>query len=108
MALGHEGLNNLLAAYEDKTITSVCTFAYCAGPGETPILFQGKTDGKLVQARGPSNFGKRIGNCLPFHLFSLSLSFEKEEGRRKISGKGAKGVLCANLVVVLHRLGPLF
>jgi len=61
MSLGHEGLNNLIAAYEDKTITSVCTFAYCAGPGQQPILFQGRTDGKLVPARGPSNFGKRIG-----------------------------------------------
>lgn len=61
MSLGHEGLNNLLAAYEDKTVTSVCTFAYCAGPGQQPILFQGRTDGKLVPARGPSNFGKRIG-----------------------------------------------
>lgn len=63
MEIGHEGLNNLLAAYEDKTITSVCTFAYCAGPGQQPILFQGRTDGKLVPARGPSNFGKRIGNA---------------------------------------------
>lgn len=64
ISLGHEGLNNLLAAYSDKTITSVCTFAYCAGPGEKPIIFQGRTDGKLVPARGPSNFGKRIGGRL--------------------------------------------
>ncbi|KAL6242854.1 nucleoside triphosphate pyrophosphohydrolase ham1 [Rhinocladiella similis] len=57
VALGHEGLNNLLAAYEDKTAFAVCTFAYCAGPGEEPILFQGRTKGKVVPARGPQKFG---------------------------------------------------
>ena len=56
-ALGHEGLNNMLAAYQDKTAFAVCTFAYCAGPGHEPILFQGRTRGKIVPARGPPNFG---------------------------------------------------
>ena len=56
-ALDHEGLNNLLMAYEDKGATAVCTFAYCAGPGHTPILFQGKCEGKIVPARGPGTFG---------------------------------------------------
>ena len=46
-ALGHVGLNNLLAAYEDKSAVAVCTFAFCAGPGEEPILFQGRTEGGL-------------------------------------------------------------
>ncbi|KAJ4516607.1 nucleoside triphosphate pyrophosphohydrolase ham1 [Exophiala dermatitidis] len=56
-AVGHEGLNNMLAAYEDKTAFAVCTFAYCAGPGHEPILFQGRTQGKIVPARGPGLFG---------------------------------------------------
>ncbi|KIX10364.1 RdgB/HAM1 family non-canonical purine NTP pyrophosphatase [Rhinocladiella mackenziei CBS 650.93] len=56
-ALGHEGLNNMLAAYEDKTAFAVCTFAYSAGPGHEPILFQGRTQGKIVPARGPAVFG---------------------------------------------------
>ncbi|KAK5061465.1 hypothetical protein LTR84_008008 [Exophiala bonariae] len=56
-ALGHEGLNNMLAAYEDKTAFAVCTFAYCAGPEHEPILFQGRTQGKIVPARGPGIFG---------------------------------------------------
>jgi hypothetical protein len=43
-ALGHEGLNNLLAAYEDKTAEAVCTFAYCKGSGEEVLLFQGRTE----------------------------------------------------------------
>ncbi|KAI6709143.1 inosine triphosphate pyrophosphatase [Diplocarpon mali] len=56
-ALGHEGLNNLLAAFSDKSAQAVCTFAYSEGPGHEPIIFQGRTDGNIVPARGPKNFG---------------------------------------------------
>ncbi|EHK50506.1 hypothetical protein TRIATDRAFT_296935 [Trichoderma atroviride IMI 206040] len=56
-SLGHQGLNNLLAAYEDKSAEAVCTFAYSPGPGRDPIIFQGRTPGRIVPARGPSNFG---------------------------------------------------
>ena len=55
--LGHEGLNNLLAAYPDKSAYAQCIFAYCEGPGETPVVFVGRTDGKIVPARGPTDFG---------------------------------------------------
>ena len=47
----------MLAAYEDKTAFAVCTFAYCAGPDHKPILFQGRTQGRIVPARGPGVFG---------------------------------------------------
>jgi inosine triphosphate pyrophosphatase len=56
-ALGHEGLNNLLAAYPDKSAQAVCTFAYSEGPGHEPRIFQGRTDGKIVPSRGPPDFG---------------------------------------------------
>ncbi|CAK7267925.1 nucleoside triphosphate pyrophosphohydrolase ham1 [Sporothrix epigloea] len=56
-SLGHDGLNKLLAGHENKSAQAVCTFAYCKGPGEEPILFQGVTKGKIVPARGPANFG---------------------------------------------------
>ena len=59
-SLGHAGLNNLLAAYEDKSAQAVCTFAYSAGPGHEPILFQGITDGKIVPPRGPGDFGRLL------------------------------------------------
>eukprot|EP01135_Chromosphaera_perkinsii_P007094 Nk52_evm3s689 gene=Nk52_evmTU3s689 len=54
---GLDGLNNILAAYEDKSAYALCTFAYCEGPGCEPVLFRGKTDGKIVPARGPLDFG---------------------------------------------------
>ncbi|EAU84251.2 inosine triphosphate pyrophosphatase [Coprinopsis cinerea okayama7 len=56
-ALGHEGLNKMLAGFEDKTADAICTFAYSAGPGTEPIIFEGRTPGKIVPARGPGIFG---------------------------------------------------
>ncbi|KAG0648509.1 Inosine triphosphate pyrophosphatase [Hyphodiscus hymeniophilus] len=56
-ALGLEGLNAMLAGFPDKSAQAVCTFAYSEGPGHEPIIFQGRTDGKIVPARGPTNFG---------------------------------------------------
>ncbi|KAK0542865.1 nucleoside triphosphate pyrophosphohydrolase ham1 [Tilletia horrida] len=55
--IGHEGLNNLLAAYQDKSAEAVCTFAYCASGTAEPIVFQGRTPGTIVPARGPTHFG---------------------------------------------------
>jgi len=92
-ALGHEGLNNLLAAYPDKSAQAVCTFAYCEGPGHKPIIFQGRTDvslpilhftsgspnvvqGKIVPARGPTNFGMPFLQTCLFIPCSLSTGWD--------------------------------
>ncbi|MCJ1256601.1 nucleoside triphosphate pyrophosphohydrolase ham1 [Lignoscripta atroalba] len=56
-AIGLEGLNSLLLAYEDKSAQAVCTFAFADGPGHEPVLFEGRTTGKIVPARGPTHFG---------------------------------------------------
>lgn len=55
--IGHEGLNNLLAAYEDKSAVAQCTFAFCQGRGREVLLFHGRTPGRIVPARGPPAFG---------------------------------------------------
>ncbi|KAG2042047.1 inosine triphosphate pyrophosphatase-like protein [Suillus americanus] len=55
--LGHEGLNNMLVGFPTKDAYALCTFAYSAGPGTEPILFEGRTDGAIVPARGPGDFG---------------------------------------------------
>jgi inosine triphosphate pyrophosphatase len=54
---GHMGLHNLLAAYPDKRAYAQCVFAYCAGRGQEPVLFDGRCQGKIVQSRGPTTFG---------------------------------------------------
>ena len=63
-ALGVKQFHKLLAGFEDKSAQAVCTFAYCEGPGHEPIVFQGRTDGKIVEARGPTDFGKYISAAL--------------------------------------------
>ncbi|OLP93267.1 Inosine triphosphate pyrophosphatase [Symbiodinium microadriaticum] len=55
--LGHEGLNKLLAGYEDKSAYAQCLFTLCAGPGKEVRVFDGRTEGKIVEARGPKDFG---------------------------------------------------
>lgn len=77
--IGHEGLNAMLAGFPTKAAEAVCTFAYSAGPGHylsivhifsnqhwqyfiyllgtEPILFEGRTEGTIVPARGPKVFG---------------------------------------------------
>ncbi|KAL4076378.1 inosine triphosphate pyrophosphatase-like protein [Scleroderma yunnanense] len=55
--LGHEGLNNMLVGFQTKAAYALCTFAYSAGPGAEPVLFEGRTDGTIVPARGSGTFG---------------------------------------------------
>lgn len=72
--LGHAGLNTMLDGFPTRNAWALCTFAYSAGPGKRytsrnvflltntfegtePTLFEGRTDGTIVQARGPGHFG---------------------------------------------------
>ena len=57
--IGHQGLNNLLVAYEDKTGYALCTLAYTTinDPESDVVVVSGKTDGKIVAARGDNQFG---------------------------------------------------
>ncbi|KAG0166040.1 nucleoside triphosphate pyrophosphohydrolase ham1 [Apophysomyces sp. BC1034] len=56
-SLGHDGLNKMLAGFDDKSGYALCTFAYCKGPGHEPIVFEGITPGKIVPPRGSAAFG---------------------------------------------------
>ncbi|KAF4219424.1 hypothetical protein CNMCM8980_003152 [Aspergillus fumigatiaffinis] len=55
-ALGNDGLCQLLAAFEDKSASAVCTYAFSCGPGVEPVLFQGRVDGQVVTPRGTNGF----------------------------------------------------
>lgn len=52
-----DGLYLLLSAWEDKSARAVCTLAFAEGPNEPPVIFQGITEGTIVEPRGPRNFG---------------------------------------------------
>lgn len=47
----------MLKGFNTTRATALCTFAYSAGPGTSPILFEGRTTGTIVPARGPNHFG---------------------------------------------------
>lgn len=47
----------MLDGWEDKSAEAVCTFAYAAGPEADVHLFQGRTQGDIVQPRGSRDFG---------------------------------------------------
>jgi inosine triphosphate pyrophosphatase len=56
-SLGHDGLNKMLVGFEDKSAYALCTFCYSDGPGMPVHVFEGRTDGRIVPARGPKDFG---------------------------------------------------
>lgn len=53
--LGHEGLNNMLLAYADKSAYAQCIFAFAEGPHDEPRVFVGRThvSGGSRAAHGP-------------------------------------------------------
>ncbi|KAI8072883.1 inosine triphosphate pyrophosphatase [Gongronella butleri] len=56
-SVGLEGLNKMLDGFEDRTAYALCTIGYCEGPGHEPVIFEGITPGRIVRARGPTDFG---------------------------------------------------
>jgi len=56
-AVGNDGLFDLLAGKEDKTAYCQCTLAFSPGPGAEPLVFVGRTDGRVVPPEGEGGFG---------------------------------------------------
>ena len=48
-SLQSTGLYNILAAYDNKEATAVCTLAFCPSTHADPILFTGQCDGRIVE-----------------------------------------------------------
>lgn len=55
--LHHDGLNQMLAGFPDKSAYAMCTFSFCRRAGEQPVTFTGICPGTIVPARGPNSFG---------------------------------------------------
>jgi inosine triphosphate pyrophosphatase len=47
----------MLSGFPTQRATAVCTFAYASSPASPPILFEGRTEGTIVPARGSKKFG---------------------------------------------------
>lgn len=54
---GLQGLNDMLAFTDDKSAYAQTVVAFCPGPGQEVVLFDGRTQGKIVSARGELAFG---------------------------------------------------
>lgn len=82
-----EGLYKLLHGFEDKTAYAMCTFAYSSGRPEEPIqLFIGKTDGMIVEPRGPKDFG--WDPCFQPDGYSLTFAEMSKSEKNSISHRG--------------------
>lgn len=84
--IGHEGLNNLLMAYEDKTAYAMCIFSLALGPNTEPMTFVGKTLGRIVPARGPNDFG--WDPIFEPHGYDQTYAEMPKEEKNKISHRG--------------------
>lgn len=54
---GLEGLNKMLMGYDDKSAYAQTIVAFSPGPGHDPVMFEGRTMGKIVMPRGELAFG---------------------------------------------------
>ncbi|KAK6781166.1 hypothetical protein RDI58_023350 [Solanum bulbocastanum] len=84
--IGHEGLNNLLMTYEDKTAYAMCIFSLSLGPNKEPMTFVGKTLGRIVPARGPNDFG--WDPIFQPHGYDQTYAEMPKEEKNKISHRG--------------------
>ncbi|XP_060178525.1 inosine triphosphate pyrophosphatase [Lycium barbarum] len=84
--IGHEGLNNLLMAYEDKTAYAMCVFSLALGPNTEPMTFVGKTLGRIVPARGPTDFG--WDSIFQPHGYNQTYAEMPKEEKNRISHRG--------------------
>jgi inosine triphosphate pyrophosphatase len=55
--LGPSGLYKMVKPYDDQTAYAQCIFGMAKGKRDEPKIFIGKTDGEIVDPRGPNNFG---------------------------------------------------
>jgi len=85
--LGPEGLNQLLAGWDDKSAYALCTFGYSDGTPDGEIkIFSGRTDGKIVAPRGPRNFG--WDPCFQPAGFDTTFAEMTKKSKNDISHRG--------------------
>jgi inosine triphosphate pyrophosphatase len=54
---GHAGLNSMLDGFPDKSGYAQTVVAYTTGPDQIVHVFDGRTEGTIVQPRGSLDFG---------------------------------------------------
>jgi inosine triphosphate pyrophosphatase len=54
---GHDGLNKMLDGFDDRSAYAQTIVAYTTGPEEEVHIFDGRTNGRIVNPRGSLDFG---------------------------------------------------
>lgn len=54
---GHDGLNDMLVGFDDKSAYAQTVVGFTTGPGAEVHVFEGRTQGKIVRPRGSLDFG---------------------------------------------------
>jgi inosine triphosphate pyrophosphatase len=54
---GHDGLNRIIAGWEDKSAYAQTIVGFCPGLGQEVVTFEGQTSGHIVPPRGDLDFG---------------------------------------------------
>lgn len=54
---GHDGLNRMLDGFSDRSAYAQTIIAFTSGPDDEIHIFDGRTDGTIVQPRGSLEFG---------------------------------------------------
>ncbi|XP_018798365.1 PREDICTED: inosine triphosphate pyrophosphatase [Bactrocera latifrons] len=52
-----EGLYRMLAGWDNKNAKAICTLSFAESANSEPIIFQGVTEGSIVEPRGCRDFG---------------------------------------------------
>jgi len=56
--LGPDGLPRIISDFDDKTAAALCIFGYCESAGSEIKIFEGRTEGSIVNPpRGKRDFG---------------------------------------------------
>lgn len=77
------GLYKMANAFEDTSAYAQCTFSYMYSSTEPPIQFVGTCPGKIVEPRGPKNFG--WDPCFQPDGYSETFAEMSSETKNKIS-----------------------
>jgi len=84
---GHVGLNSMLDGFDDRSAYAQTIVAFTMGVGEKIHVFDGRTDGQIVAARGPLDFGwDPIFE--PFEGEGKTYAEMSKEDKNKISHRG--------------------
>jgi hypothetical protein len=97
-----KGLNNIIAAYPDKSAYALCTFSFSWGGDSQPIVFAGRTEVPLLQIALTNFF-------LTFYFFNfnrVALFLQEVPSILVTTMTKKENSMALSFLLVSHRMGP--